>query len=266
MHSLITSPMQLELHLAGYFFSTHASHHRQQAQARKCFQFAFHMIRVENLLAHHLIASTNTHHRSSPTMRTDNGLCHSVATQFIQVVNRALASWQQNDVGLVQLVHIIRIEQVYTRVSLQDIEIRKITDMAKQYYRYIYLALFCLDGFGSQHHRVFFFNVNVLVIRNYTQYRNTTKLFQHLDTRLKQTDIASELVDDNPLYSLAFLGSEQHQRTIDAGKNTSTINITDQNNIRFGMHRHGHIHQIRIPQIDFGQATCPFKYDGIIAF
>ena len=58
---------------------------------------------------------------------TDDGLRHSVAAQLIQIGQSAFRTGQQDDISFHQFVRIVGVEQVYTRIALQDIEVGEIT-------------------------------------------------------------------------------------------------------------------------------------------
>ena len=51
---------------------------------------------------------------------------------------------------------------------------------------------------------------------------------------------------------------------IDGGKDTATINIAHENHIGLSVLRHGEIHEIGIPEIDFRDAPRSFEHNGII--
>ena len=89
------------------------------------------MLRVEQQLPHHLIPSTDAHHRSPTLVRLQHGLCHSAMPEFIQVIDGTLASRQQNDVGLLHLVGTMSIKEVYTGISLQAVEIGEVAEMTQ---------------------------------------------------------------------------------------------------------------------------------------
>mgnify|MGYP000119827191 CR=1 FL=1 len=61
------------------------------------------------------------------------------------------------------------------------------------------------------------------------------------------------------------MGTKQHQRTIDTGKHTATVNVAHKNYIGSGMQGHRQIDKVGIPQIDFGDASRAFQHNGIIA-
>lgn len=85
------------------------------------------MIGIANLLPHQLVTSTNAHHRGTLAVGTDNGLCHSVTAQLIQIGQSAFRTGQQDDISFHQFVRIVGVEQVYTRIALQYIEVGKVT-------------------------------------------------------------------------------------------------------------------------------------------
>lgn len=60
------------------------------------------------------------------------------------------------------------------------------------------------------------------------------------------------------------MGTKQHQRTIDTGKHTATVNVPHKDYIGSGM-RYRQIDKVGIPQIDFGDASRAFQHNGIIA-
>ena len=69
---------QTELHLTGHLLSRHAGTDGQQPQSRQAFDVPLHMLRVEHLLPHHLIAAADTHHGGTFTVGTDDGSRHTV--------------------------------------------------------------------------------------------------------------------------------------------------------------------------------------------
>ena len=84
------------------------------------------MIGIANLPTHQLVTSTNAHYRGTFAVGTDDGLRHSVAAQLIQIGQSAFRTGQQDDIRFHQLVRIVGVEQVYTRIALQDIEVGEI--------------------------------------------------------------------------------------------------------------------------------------------
>ena len=148
---------------------------------------------------------------------------------------------------------------------LQHIEIGKIGQVTEQDHRHIDLSLHRFPLFLGKFHRILFLDVNVLIIGYHAQHRNTTNLFQHLHSRFKQTEVATELVDDDALDALAVFRSLQRHRTVGTGKHTSPVDIGYQNHIGMGMTRHGQIHQIGILQVEFRDAAGPLHHNRIVA-
>ena len=62
-------------------------------------------------------------------MSANDSLSHSVSSQFIEVVKGSLSAWDDDDVGLLEILYVIGIEEIHTLVTLKYVEIRKVTDM-----------------------------------------------------------------------------------------------------------------------------------------
>lgn len=75
--------------------------------------------------------------------------------------------------------------------------------------------------------------------------------------------ISPELVDKNSFNSLPLMGTKQHQRTVDAGKHTATVNVAHKNYIGSGMQGHRQIDKVGIPQIDFEMLPAPSSTTGL---
>ena len=147
---------------------------------------------------------------------------------------------------------------------LQHIEIGEVREMTKQHHRHIDLPLHRFPLFQRKLHRIFFLNVNIVVIRYHTQHWNAADFFHHLHTRLKQAKVATKLIDNDSLDALAVFRRLQGHRTVGTGKHTSPVDVGYQNHIRMGMTRHGQIYQIRILQVDFRDAARSFHHHRIV--
>ena len=77
-------------------------------------------------------------------MGPDDGLGTSVATQFIQVMQRGLGAWQDDDVGLLDIFGIVGIEQVNSGITLQRIKVGVIGQMPQHDNGHIDFAAFGL--------------------------------------------------------------------------------------------------------------------------
>ena len=215
-------------------------------------------------MSHHLVSATDSHDGCSVTTSLKNGLSHPVTAQFVQIAKGVLTSRQQDNIGFQQIIHVVRVVQIHPLIVLQHIEIGKIGQVTKQDYRHIDFSLYCLPLLLGKFHRILFFNVNILIIRYHAQYRNAANLFQHLHARFKQTEVATELVDDDALDALAVFRSLQSHRTIGTGKHTSPVDVGHQNHISICMTRHGQIHQISIFQVEFRNAAGPLHHNRIV--
>ena len=117
---------------------------------------------------------------------------------------------------------------MHTLIAFKHIEIREIRQMTKQYHRHIHLSFYRLHTFIIQHNRIFLLDMNILIIRNHSQDRNATQLFHHFYTRFEEAYVSPELIDNDAFYTFTIFRRLQHDRTIDAGKHPSTINIRHQ--------------------------------------
>ena len=153
---------------------------------------------------------------------------------------------------------------MYTRVTLQHIEVGEITEMPQQDNGNIHFTMFRPYGLGGKCHRVFLFDIDLLIIRYDTDHRNTAKLFQHLDTGLEKPYVTTELIDKNAFDAFPFIRAEQHHRTIHTGKDPAPVNVSHKDYISSRMNGHRQIHQVGITQIDFGDASGTFQHYRII--
>ena len=223
------------------------------------------MVGIANFLPHHLISSTNTHNRSSFAVGTDDGLSHTVAAQLVQVGKGTFTSRYEYDIGFCQLIGVVGIKKMNTRVAFQHIEIGKIAEMAQQDNGYIDFTQFGLHRFCGKGKGVFFFDIYFLIIRNNPYHRNAAKFFEHLDAGLEQADIATELIDKNTLNAFTLVRAKQQQRTVDTGKDTAPVDVSHKDNICSGMQGHRKIYQISVPQVYFGNASGTFHHHRIVA-
>ena len=111
-------------------------------------------------------------------------------------------------------------------------------------------------------HAVFVFHVNVHP-RNHADHRNAQQIFDHLKTRLKDFDVASELIDDQTLDAFLFLFIQQFDRAVERGKHAARIDIADQDHGSIRRLGHGHIDDIALFQIDLGRTARAFNDDDI---
>ena len=102
--------------MAGDLPATHRGGDGQEAEAWEALDVALHMVGIANLDAHELVAATDAQYGSTIAMSLDDGLGTAVATQFIEVVERRFGARQDDDVRLVDIVHVVRIEEMDARI------------------------------------------------------------------------------------------------------------------------------------------------------
>ena len=91
----------------------------------------------------------------------------------------------------------------------------------------------------------------ILIIRDNTENWYVTDVFQHSSALVEQPHVATELVDDDALDEFPVLGGLQRDTSIDGSKHSSSVNITHQDDVGFGMAGHRQIHQVCFPEVDF---------------
>ena len=193
------------------------------------------MIGVANFLAHQLIATTDTHDSGTFMVCPDDGLCYTVTAQFMQVGKRTFTTWQQNDVSFSYFIGIISIKKMNTRIAFENIKISEVTEMSQENDSDIDFTLFRLYRFRGKSQGVFFFDINIAIVRYYSYHGYATKIFEHLDSRFEKTDISTEFIDKDTFNTFPFMRTKQHQRAIDTGKDSASINISYKDYICPGM-------------------------------
>ena len=82
---------------------------------------------------------------------------------------------------------------------------------------------------------------------------------------IKKTPVPTELINDDTFDEFSVLRFLQHDRTIDGGKDATTVDIGHQDDIGSCIAGHRNIHDIHVAEVDFGNAACTFHHDGVIA-
>ena len=116
-----------------------------------------------------------------------------------------------------------------------------------------------------QSHAILLLDVNVFIVRDNAQHRNTADVLEHFTALVKQAHIATELVDDDALDKVSVLRLLQGDAAIDRGKYPTPIDVANQDYIGMGMMSHGQVYQVGVAQVDFRNAACTLHDDGIIA-
>ena len=107
--------------------------------------------------------------------------------------------------------------------------------------------------------------MDILEIRDDAQHGDTADILEHPSALFEESQVATELIDDDALDELAVFGCLQGDAAIDGGEDTPTIDIAHKDDICLRMTRHREVHEVGIPEIDLRDAACPFHHDGVIA-
>ena len=188
----------------------------------------------------------------------------TVATQFIQVVQGRFGAWQDDDVGLLDILCIVGIEQMDAWVTLQRVKVGVIRQVTQHDNGHIDLATLGLHRLLSQRHTVLLLDIDILVVWDDTQHGNSADVLQHFAAFVKQAHIAAKLVDDNALDKLSVLESLQGDTAINRSEYPTPVNVAHQDDIGMGMTGHGQVHQVGVPQVDLRNAASSLHHDGIV--
>ena len=102
----------------------------QQPQAWELGNVTLDVVGISNGNAKHLIATTDADNGFAVTMGADYGLCAAVSAQFKEVVECCLRTWQDDDVGTLDVGSVVGIKKIYARVALQCVEVSEVRNMA----------------------------------------------------------------------------------------------------------------------------------------
>ena len=91
-----------------------------------------------------------------------------------------------------------------------------------------------------------------------------TSLLQHLYARIKDCLVSAEFVDDQSFNHLALILFQKLHCTDQLGKNTASVDISDQKYRSFRHLCHSHVYDIFCFQIDLCRASCSFDHDNIV--
>ena len=242
---------ELRLHLTGALLTAHDGSRRQQSEAWQALNVTLHMIRVADLHTHQLITTTNAQYRSPLTTSTHDGFRTTVTTEFVEVAQRRFGTRQNDDIRLGDVIGIIGIEQMYTRVSLEGVEVGIVGEMFEHDNRHVHLTLLQLPRLTRQSHTVFLLDMDILEVGNDAQHWYTTERLKHLAPLIKQTQVTTKLIDDDALDQLTVCRFLQGNAPIDGGEDTPTIDVGHEDHICTSMTRHRQIHEVRITEIQF---------------
>src|SRR5882724_9869388 len=102
--------LEAEAALPRGFFHSHHRTDWQEAQAGNMLDARLHMEGIFHPFAHHLVTAADADNRSLIFRGLTDGFCHAIVLQCEKVPDRILAAWQNDDIGLSDLVRITGIE------------------------------------------------------------------------------------------------------------------------------------------------------------
>ena len=137
--------------------------------------------------------------------------------------------------------------------------------MAQEHYCHIHLALLQSAVLPGQGYGVFFFNMDVIIIRYDAKHGHTAELFKHAAAVVEQAQVAAELIDDDALDQLAVLLGLQGYAAVDRGEDAAAVDVANKDDVGAGMARHGQVYQVVVTEIEFRNAACALHDDGVVA-
>ena len=114
-----------------------------------------------------------------------------------------------------------------------------------------------------QGNRILIIDAQLIQERDDTQYRHAGLFLQEIQRRIKQRDIPSELIDDEPLHQRSFILIEEHQSAYDRRQSAAAIDVGDKENRCIELLGDTHIDDIILLQIHFRRTPGPFDDEHI---
>ena len=93
-----------------------------------------------------------------------------------------------------------------------------------------------------------------------------TFFLKHPDTRIQNTLIAPEFIDDKPAYPVSFLLLQQEECAEQLREYAATVDISRQKHRRIDQLRHSHVYDIIFFQIDLRRTSRSLDHDDIRLF
>ena len=193
-----------------------------------------------------------------------HGLGQAVAFQFTQVVQRALAAGQHDEVRFLQLIRPVGVIQVHPVVAFQAVEIREVRQVEQLHHGHVHPSRCGTVVLLFQFHGILLLNLYVVEIRYHPEYRHAAHFLHHPHAVVEQPAVAPEFVDDDALYPSTVFRRLQHDGTVSRSENPAPVDVRHQKHVGPGMAGHGHIHDVAVPQVDFGDAAGPLHHDGVV--
>ena len=254
---LINQSLSLAAHLA--FLQDGL--HRQQFHSADCSAF-FHIVRIRNRHTKHLIAATDSKHRSRLRRLLDCSLKPILPHPF-EIAHRILASRQADHIGMVQLSDRSHVAHRHLRHLLKHIEIREIRDARITDDRNINKSFRLLVEALRQ--RILIFQ-GKLPIRNHTHNLHAASFLQHRNTRIKDRLITTKLINNQSLHTRLFLIGQKHQSPEKLRKHAAPVNVSNQKHRCVDHLCHPHVDDVIFFQIDFRGTARTFDHDDVCVF
>ena len=154
---------------------------------------------------------------------------------------------------------------MYARILFEGVEIGIVRQMLQHHHGDVHLAMCRLHRLLGQCHTVFLLDMDIFEIRDDAQHWDPTDLLQHPLAILKETQIATELIDDDALDELAVFWGLKGDAAIDGGEDTPTVDIPHEDDVSLRMTCHWQVYKVGIPKVDLRDTACPLHHDGVIA-
>ena len=257
--------VEIECDLACGFGGEHCGLDGQECQTGQIGNAALDAVGVCYHFAQHLITAADAYDGFAVAMSPLYGCGTTVAAQFYKVVDCGFCAGQDDDVRVFQIGCVVGVKEVDPRVALQCVEVCVVADMAQQHYSYVHLALGELTVFLCQCYTIFFFDVNVFVVRYHTQNGYSAYVLHHLSAFCEQTHVATELIDDDAFDESAVFLCLKCYAAIYTCKHTATVYVANQYDVGFCMSSHRQVYQISVAQINLCYTACTLHYDGVVA-
>jgi hypothetical protein len=112
-------------------------------------------------------------------------------------------------------------------------------------------------------HAVFLGKAEVGYERDDADHRHPRLRLYHGESGLEDFNVPPELVDHEPLDTAAVTAEELY-RAVERREYATLVDVADEDNGGAGVPRHGHVHDVRMHQVDLRGTSGPFHHDHIV--
>src|SRR5699024_324679 len=198
-----------------------------------------HTLGVRERLSQHLITAADAEQNRPRRLALQDRRLHTALPQPEQILDGILCARQNNHVGIFEFTRLFYIAQRDARHIFKRIKVCEIGNPRKTDHRDIDQRhrLIPLKAFGQA---VLVLHLN-LKIGGHSHDRNAALFLQHLDAAVQDGLVPAELIDDKPLYHPALILLQEHHGSDQLREHATAVDISDQEDRRFGELRHTHI-------------------------